>query len=348
MGKHTVIAVDIAKSVFEIAESEEPGRVSRRRRVTRAQFLRVFTNREPVEVVMEACGSAHHWGRELQALGHTATLLPPRHTRAYRMGSKTDRTDTDAVLEARRNERIRPVPVKTLNQQSLGFLHRARTAWIHTRTQRLNAIRGILREFGVSIPVGAARVLPALRSALEAGTVPETVHPILLEFANEIRELDKRILDCQKQIQRVGKETPGVQEMRSIPGVGSLVSTALASSVVDPNRFPSGRHMAAFIGLVPQEFSSGNKRRLGSITKSGDPYPRTMLIHGARSVLIAAKKSNHNDYLRTWALNLEKRIGHNKAAVALANKIARIAWACWSKHTLYQSRPITTKAPEIS
>lgn len=136
--------------------------------------------------------------------------------------------------------------------------------------------------------------------------------------------------------------------MRSIPGIGLLVSTALASSVVDPNRFPSGRHMAAFLGLVPREFSSGSKRRLGSITKSGDPYPRTLLIHGARSVLIAAKKSDHNDYLRTWALNLEKRVGHNKAAVALANKITRIAWACWSKHNTYRSQPITNEAPEIS
>jgi transposase len=256
----------------------------------------------------------------------------------YRLGNKTDRTDTDALLEARRNQRIRPVPVKSVSQQSLGFLHRARAGWMLTRTARLNAVRGILRELGVCIPVGAARVLPGLCSALKDGRIPEGLQAILAAMAEEIRELDKRIDQCERQLERVGRQTVGVERVRGVPGIGPLGSTALAATVVDPSRFPSGRRMAAFVGLVPREVSSGHQRRLGSITKRGDPYLRTLLIHGARSVLLAAKRSKHNDRLRTWALDVQRRHGHNKAAVALANKMVRIAWAVWSKDEPYISR----------
>lgn len=348
MGKHMTIAVDIAKSVFEIAVSEEPGRVVERRRLSRGQMLRAFTNREPATVVMEACGSAHHWGRELQGLGHRVVLLPARHVERYRLGDKTDRTDVDALLEARRNERILPVPVKTVSQQVLGFLHRARAGWMLTRTSRLNAIRGFLRELGVVIPLGAGRVLPGLGNAIRDGHVPEGLQVVLLSMAEEVRELETRIAQCDQQLERVGRQTVGVERLRSVPGIGPLGSTALAATVVDPSRFPSGRRMASFVGLVPREHSSGTHRRLGSITKRGDPYLRTLLIHGARSVLLAAKRGKHNDRLRAWALEVEKRHGHNKAAVALANKMVRIAWAVWSKDTPYLSNEVTPGAPGIS
>ena len=348
MEKHTTIAVDIAKSVFEIAESREPGRVSRRRRLSRGQMLKEFTNREPATVVMEACGTSHHWGRGLQALGHEVVLLPARHVSPYRLGNKTDRTDADALLEARRNEKILPVPVKTVGQQALGFLHRARAGWMLTRTARLNALRGVLRELGVCIPVGAARVLPGLTNAIGDGHVLEALQPVLLAMAQEVRELDKRIACCERQLEIMGRQTAGVGRVRSVPGIGPLCSTALAATIVDPSRFRSGRRMAAFVGLVPREHSSGNRRRLGAITKTGDPYLRTLLIHGARSVLLAAKRNRHNDRLRTWALEVEKRRGHNKAAVALANKIVRIAWATWSKDTPYLPNRVSTMAPKIA
>jgi transposase len=335
MEKHTTIAVDIAKNVFEIAESREPGRVCRRRRLTRGQMLREFTNREPTTVVMEACGTAHYWGRKLQALGHEVLLLPARHVSPYRLGNKTDRTDADALLEARRNEKILPVPVKTISQQALGFLHRARAGWMLTRTSRLNAVRGILRELGVCIPLGAARVLPGLANAVRDGHVLEGLQLVLLAMAEEIRELDKRIQQCEKQLEKVGQQTVGVERVRRVPGIGPLGSTAMAASIVDPSRFRSGRR------LVPREVSSGHQRRLGAITKRGDPYLRTLLIHGARSVLLAAKRSKHNDRLRTWALEVEKRHGHNKAAVALANKMVRIAWAVWSRDEPYRSTKTT-------
>jgi len=271
------------------------------------------------------------------SLGHEVRLLPTQHVSRYRLGNKTDRTDTDALLEARRNEKILPVPVKTVSQQSLCFLHRARAGWMVTRTSRLNAVRGILREVGVCIAVGAARVLPGLGDAIRDGHIPEGLQPTLLAMAEEIRELDKRILECEKQLERVGRQTVGVERVRSVPGIGPLASTAMAATVVDPKRFASGRRMAAHIGLVPRETSSGHQRRLGPITKRGDPYLRTLLIHGARSVLLAAKRNKQNDRLRTWALDVEKRQGHNKAAVALANKMVRIAWAVWSKDTSYLS-----------
>lgn len=348
MEKHTTVAIDIAKSVFEVAESNEPGRVCRRRRLSRAQMLREFTNREPVTVIMEACGSAHYWGRALLALGHEVRLLPARHVIPYRLGDKTDRADTDALLEARRNEKILPVPVKLVSQQALGFLHRARAGWMLTRTARLNALRGILRELGVCIPVGAARVLPGLGDAIRDGHVPQSLQQLLVTMAQEIRELETRIGECEKQLERVGKQTPGVDKVRSVPGIGLLGSTALAATIVDPSRLPSGRHMAAFIGLVPREASSGSQRRLGPITKRGDPYLRTLLIHGARSVLLAAKKGKQNDRLRSWALDVERRHGHNKAAVALANKLVRIAWAVWAKGLPYLSTGTVTEVPKIS
>ena len=341
MEKDTTIAVDIAKRVFELAISKEPGRVCQRRRLSRTQMLREFTNREPATVVMEACGSAHYWGRELQALGHRVLLLPARHVSPYRMGNKTDRTDADALLEARRNEKILPVPVKTVSQQTLGFLHRARAGWMLTRTARLNALRGILRELGVCIPLGASQVLPGLLKAIGEDHVPEGLKPQLLAVAEELGELDRRILDCERQLERIGKQTVGVEWLRSVPGIGPLTSTALAATIVDPARFRSGRRMAAFIGLVPRERSSGNQRHLGSITKRGDPYLRTLLIHGARSVLLAAKRSKHNDHLHSWALAVAARTGHNKAAVALSNKMARIAWAVWTKGTPYVSTATT-------
>lgn len=348
MEKHTTIAIDIAKTVFQLAESNEAGRVSRRRRLSRSQLLREFTNHEPVTVIMEACGSAHYWGRELLALGHEVRLLPARHVIPYRIGDKTDRTDTDALLEACRNEKILPVPVKLVSQQALGFLHRARAGWMLTRTARLNALRGFLRELGVCIPVGAARVLPGLGEAIRDGHVPESLHQALLAMAEEVRELETRVRDCEKQLEKLGRQTPGVDKLRSVPGIGLLGSTALAATIVDPSRFPSGRHLAAFIGLVPREASSGSQRRLGSITKRGDPYLRTILIHGARSVLVAAKKGEQTDRLKLWALEVQRRLGHNKAAVALASKMARVAWAVWAKGVSYLPTGTVTEAAKIS
>jgi transposase len=341
MRQHTTIAVDVAKSVFEVAVSHCPGRVAEQHRLTRKRFARFLTEQAPATVVMEACGMAHYWGREAQARGHAVRLLPPRDVRPYVRGNKTDRSDARGLLEAYRNEAIRPVPVKSVEQHALTGLHRMRSTWVATRTARLNTLRGLLRELGVMIPVGARQVVPRvweLVSDAESG-LPDTLRPVLADAAREITEIGRRLAEVEAQLEAMARESERVRRLRTIPGVGLLTATAILASVGDLRRFPSGRHFASSLGLTPRESSSGNVRRLGRITKRGDPYLRTLLIHGARSVLYHAKRAAKPDRLRTWALERQRTQGHNKAAVAVANKLARIVWALEVRESDYQERP---------
>jgi transposase len=269
MPNDIVIAVDVAKSVFEVAVSDRPGHVSKRDRRNPDRLLAFFLAYPGATVVMEACGSAHYWGRELQKRGHRVVLLSPHHVRPYVRGNKTDRTDAKGILEAYRNAAIQPVPVKSVSQQSLTALHRFRSGWM------------------------------------------------------------KEVL---------AEQTPAVVWLLTIPGIGLITATALVAFIGDIRRFPSGRHLASYLGLTPREFSSGLKRRLGRISKRGDGYLRTLLIHGARSVLIHARKQQP-DRLRSWANDLAKTRAHNKAAVAVANKLARIVWAVWTRNVPYQGMP---------
>ena len=327
--EHTTIAVDLAKSVFEIAVSTRPGHVDQCHRVSRARFLRFFAEREPATVVLEACGSAHHWGRKLRELGHTVVLLPPQYVRPYVRRNKTDRADAGALLEAYRNGEIQPVPIKSVDQQQLAALHRLRSAWLATRTARLNGLRGILRELGMVIPVGARHVVPQVRGLVEDADseLPTALRPVLFEACSEIRELEARIRAVEHQLRALSEQLAAVQRLLTVPGIGLLTATALVAFVGDVVRFGSARHFASFLGLTPRERSSGHIRRLGRISKRGDVYLRMLLIHGARAVLWHAKREDSPARLRTWALKLERLRGHNKAAVALANKLARIAWA---------------------
>jgi transposase len=338
--KHTTIAVDIAKSVFEIAVSTRPGQVEKCQRLSRARFLHFFAQREPATVVVEACGSAHHWGRKLRELGHTVVLLPPQYVRPYVRRNKTDRTDAKALLEAYRNEQIEPVPLKSVEQHQLGALHRLRSGWLATRTARLNCLPGLLRELGWFIPVGAQNVVPHVLSLAEDAEsgLPEAIRPALFEGGSEIRDLESRIEAVELQLQALSQQLPAVERLRSVPGIGLLTATALLAFVGDVVRFRSARRFASFIGLTPRERSTGNVRRLGGISKRGDVYLRMLLIHGARSVLWHAKRQESPDRLRAWALKLERLRGHNKAAVALANKLARISWAVLRHDRNFESK----------
>jgi transposase len=342
----TTIAVDIAKSVFAVAVSTTAGRIDRRLRLTRTGFVEFLVRQKPAVVVLEACGSSHHWSRQLTAFGHTPILLPAQYVRPYVPRNKTDETDAAALLEAYRNRQIRPVAVKSIEQQALVALHRLRSAWMATRTARLNALRGFLRELGVAIPVGARHVLPRLSELLAEGNsvVPAALHPPLLETAAEIRELERRVHDVELQLRRLARQLPGIQRLLTVPGIGLLTATALFGWVGDLRRFRSGRHFASFLGLTPRERSSGTRRNLGAISKRGDAYLRTLLVHGARSVLSAAKRRKQPDRLRAWALALEANRGHNKAIVALANKLARIAWAVSTSDRDYQDYPLPAAA----
>ena len=340
MSKPTTIAVDLAKSVFQVAVSRTPGRVETHRRLARSRMLEFFAQQPPAHVVMEACGSAHFWARQLGAMGHHVTLLPAQHVRKYRLGNKTDRADCEALLEALRRAALRPVPTRSVQQQAVATLHRLRSGWMTTRTARLNALRGALREFGLIVPVGASRVLPAVNEAVHTRAVPEALHAGLLSLCNEVRDLEARITIIGRQLDALAEQLPVVARLRTIPGIGPLASTALLALWGDAHRFPSARHAASFLGLTPTEHSSGERRRLGAISKRGDVYVRTLLIHGARAVLWRAKKTNQLDRLRAWALRLEQTRGHNRAAVALANRLARIAWAVWTSQRDFQSRPV--------
>lgn len=345
MTKPTTVAIDLAKAVFEVAVSRRPGVVSSRRRLTRSQMSRFLAIQEPSLIVMEACGTAHHWGRQAVKHGHLVRLLPPHAIRPYVLRNKTDEADAKAILEANRNEAIRPVPIKSIEQQAISGLHRLRSAWMSTRTARINTVRGLLREIGITIPVGARNVVPHVTALLseDESEVPEALRQALADAADEIRLLELRIRDIERKLEALARESEVITRLRTIPGIGLLTATALAGSLGDVHRFPSGRHLASSIGLTPREFSSGNTRRLGRISKQGDPYLRMLLIHGARTVLLHAKRNPKLDRLRAWALERQRVIGHNKAAVALANKMARIVWAVWRSERPYEPRCVEVR-----
>jgi transposase len=331
----TTVAVDLAKNVFELAVADTEWRIVERHRLNRARFSRFFVHRPPCQVVMEACGSAHHWARRLVAEGHTVRLLPAHYVKPYVGRSKTDRADAAALIEAARSSQIRAVPIKTLEQQQLQSLHRLRSQWLSTRQRYLATVRGILREFGIMIPLGASVAKAQIGVALTQADsdIPQGLRPALAEMLREIAPLEEKILSVERQLATLTRADERARHLREIPGVGLLSSTALLSTVGDIQRFPSGRHFACWLGLTPSERSSAERRRLGKISKQGDVYCRTLLVHGARSTLLAAHRAQRAgkplDRLRHWALNCERQRGHNKATVALANRLARIVWATW-------------------
>ncbi len=339
----TTIAIDLAKSVFEVAISERPGRVSTRRRLSRGAFARFLNEQEPATLVMEACGTAHYWAREAQARGHEVRLLPPRDVQRYRRGNKTDRNDAKAILEAHRNEDLHPVAIKSVDQQALVGLHRLRSAWVSARTARINTLRGLLRELGETIPTGARNVVPHVYARLAEEKIPAVSRPILASAAEEVRELERRIEEVEAQLEAIARQSELIRRLRTIPGIGLLTATAIPATV-DLQSYPSGRHFASSLGITPRESSSGHTRHLGRITKRGDPHLRTLLIHGARSVLHHAKRQKDPDRLRSWALERERARGHNKAAVAVANKLARIVWAVAVHEEIYRPTPRATES----
>ncbi len=334
--EHTTIAVDLAKSVFQVAISHRVGQVTSEHRLRRSQMMPFFAQQPAATVLLEACGSAHYWAREVQRLGHTPRLLPAHDVHRYVRRNKTDRADAKALLEAHRNDEIRAVPMKSIEQQAIASLHGIRATWLATRTARLNALRGVCREFGVTIPVGAKHVLPAVRAQLAPdGALPVMLVPALEALCAEIASLEVGMAAIKQQLASLAAQLPDVIRLQTIPGIGLLTASALVARIGDAARFPDGRHFASALGLTAKEDSSGLQRRLGGISKRGDIYLRQLLIHGARSVLCHAKRHRELDPLRAWALRTQDRRGHNVAAVALANKLARIVWAVWTRRCDY-------------
>jgi len=346
----TTVAIDLAKDVFELAFADAASRVVDRKRLTRRVFSRVLENREPLHVVMEACGSAHYWGRRFAGLGHRVDLLPAHQVRPYVLRRKTDRTDADGLLEAARCAQIRPVPIKTPEQQGVQGLHRIREHHKAQRTAAINLARGLLREFGIVMPAGAAKVRPAVLAALEDGEneVPMALRHALAQVLEQIAGAQAAMSAIEASLQEFATRDVRSMRLQQAGGVGLITATAMSASVGDLNRFPSGRHFASALGLTPREHSSGNRRQLGRITKRGDVYLRTLLIHGARSMLVAAKVKRRADApldrTQRWALELADRLGHNKAAVALANKTARRLWAAEHHGTRFDPNHLSSRA----
>jgi transposase len=274
------IAVDLAKSVFQLVVAEESGRISARKRLTRTQFFRFWENRAPCRVLMEACGSAHFWGRFLQSRGFDVVLLPAHSVTPYVQRGKTDERDAEGLPEAVKSPRVHPVAIKSCDQQGILALHRARQQWQGTRTARINAMRGFLREFGVLCAKGSGTFLRALPLLLEEHreALPDRLRSLLREMHEEVLRMEKRMEVVKKELEAIAKQNPTVASLLRVPGVGVLTATAMYASIGNIHLFRSARHLASWLGITPKEHSTGSKRRLGRISKQGATYLRTLLI----------------------------------------------------------------------
>lgn len=339
MTQSKIIAVDLAKDVFEIGIANRAHRIVFRKRLNRAGLRKLLATEPAALVLFEACGTAHYWARVAKGHGHQPRIIPAQYVRPYRRRNKTDRADVEALLEAHRCEGIQPVPVRSVEQQQIQQLHRLREQWKKTRTGRINLLRGCLRELGVFIPVGAAKARQRFAELLDDETLPAPLRHTYAGVVEEIGALEKNIRTCERQLAALTRDNEAVATLAQIQGIGLLTSTALVAAAGSPHHFKSGRHFSAWLGITPREFSSGKRRYLGRISKQGDKYLRTLLIHGARSVLIQARSRSQAarplNRLQRWAVQLQQRVGHNKAAVGLANKLARICWAVWQHQRDY-------------
>ncbi len=341
----TTIGVDLAKTVFELALANAAWRVTGRKRLTRPQFERFLSTATSVHLVMEACGTAHHWARVARAHGHRVTLLPAQYVRPYVRRNKTDRTDAEALLEAVRSGQITPVTVKSVAQQELLALHRVRAEWMATRTARLNAMRGLLQEHGLTIARGARTAVTTIPRLLEdaEAPIPDRLRAVLSQLFEEVRAVEANLAALEQDLTTIARANPVATRLMTVPGIGLITATALVATVGHIHGFRTGRRFASWLGLTPSERSSAHRRRLGAISKMGDVYLRCLLTHGARSVLLGAHRTRKRETpparLQQWALGVQARRGHNKATVAVANKLARIVWAVWTRNVDYEARP---------
>lgn len=331
------VGVDLAKQVFQIHGVDSHEQVKCRKQLKRGQMLDFFRQLEPCLVAMEACGSSHYWARELTKLGHQVKLIAPQFVKPYVKSGKNDANDAEAICEAASRPNMRFVPVKSAEQQASQALHRIRSRLIRARTALTNEIRGLLGEFGLIEPVrGMAATRRLLQASLETpdNGLPGKMRELLLGLQDELQEHDAHLTKLDAWLQREAREDERVQRLLAVEGIGPISATAIVSAVGDARHFSSARQFAAWLGLVPSQHSSGGKERLGSISKRGDTYLRTLLIHGARAALTACKEKT--DKRSRWVQQLQCRRNTNIATVALANKNARIVWAILSRGEVYQ------------
>ena len=324
------VGIDLAKNVFAVHGVNEAGEPQlRKAAVRRYKLLELMASVPACLVGMEACSGAHYWARELQKLGHTVRIMAPKFVSPYRMNGKhgkNDAADAAAICEAVTRAQMRFVPIKTVEQQSQLFVHRARQGYVAHRTAVINRIRGLLSELGIILPQSHKAFREGVHQLLE--DLPGYCNLVIGELMNELTHLDERIAHSDKVIAMQAKENAQAQRLMQLNGVGSTTATAIVASVGNGHDFESARQFSAWLGLVPRQNSSGGKNKLGRITKAGDRYLRTLLVLGARTVLRNAR--NKTDAVSQWACRLQQRRGYGKAVVAIAAKNARLCWAALS------------------
>ena len=326
MKKTTTIGIDLAKNVFAIHGTDEKGHRTIRKELRRDKMAEFFANLPPCLIGMEACGSAHYWARKLELMGHNVRILPSQFVLPYVKSNKNDAADAEAICEAVTRPNMRFVPIKSVDQQAILSIHRARQGFVKARTAQANQLRGLLAEYGIVIPQGIHHLPVCIPEILEDGEneLPSLFRELLATLLEQFNDLSQRVAEMEKHIKQWHKESEVSRRIGEIPGIGPLTATALIASIGDANTFENGRQVSAWLGLVPRQYSSGGKQNLQGISKRGDSYLRSLLIHGARAVVSTTKVKSETE---SWVGRILARKNVNVATVAVANRNARIVWA---------------------
>lgn len=336
MSKVTLLGIDIAKNVFQLHGVDEKGKPVLRKRLFRSKFVEFIANFPPCTIAMEACGGSHHWYRKFTAMGHEVKIMSAHFVKPFVKTNKNDRNDSEAIVEAASRPTMRFVSPKSVEQEDIQALHRIRSRLVQERTALTNQIRGLLAEYGIVVSQGIHKILKALPEILEdaENELSGSGRQIFSDLYEETVEKNKRIKAYDLKLEAIFKSNKLCQKIEKVEGVGPITATAIVAAVGEAKVFENGRHFSAFLGLVPKQSSSGNKKRLLGISKRGNGYIRSLLIHGARAVVthIGSKEDSKSKWLRA----LKERKGMNKTAVALANKNARVIWALLAKERDYE------------
>lgn len=328
--KVTTIGLDLAKEIFQVHAADEHGKVVQKKKLRRKEMTAYFANLEPCLIGMEACASSHYWARKFQSMGHTVKLMAPQFVKPYVKTNKNDAADAEAICEAVTRPNMRFVGIKNVHQQTVLCLHRARCLLVAERTAQANQIRGLLAEFGIVLPQGIKTLRARIPDILEdaENELTPAMRDLISMMSERIKDLTEKVDDLEFKIKQGNQQNKMVAELEAIPGIGPLTASAMIATIGDFKAFRNGRELAAYLGVVPRQHSSGGKQTLLGISKRGDGYLRTLLIHGARAVIrLAETKQEKNP----WLVSLIGRRNKNIAAVALANKNIRIIWAMMTR-----------------
>lgn len=341
--KLTTIGIDLAKNVFQVHGADAKGKTVMKKQLKRAQMLPFFANLTPSRIGMEACGSAHYWARKLQTLGHTVQLIAPQYVKPFVKRNKNDAADAEAICEAVSRPNMPAVPIKNAEQQAILSVHRARQGFVKARTAQANQIRGLLAEYGIVIPQGISHIAKRIPEIIEDGEIelPGSFRRLIQRLVDHLKELDRQVGELETEIQRWHRDNAASQKLAKIPGIGPMTASAMVASIGDARNFKDGRQLAAWLGIVPRQHSTGGKSTLLGISKRGDTYLRTLLIHGARAVIRVAERKADVD---PWLKSLLARRNKNVAAVALANKNARTIWALLAHDREYEAHYVRVAA----